>query len=1127
MLAAASSLFSRSAIYANYTISASASTSAGSQSSSSIQTGPTVPPFQVGLWKVTEATHKVTNKRVSVWAHDKRGPEVDKLPAAGKENVLAVLKAEVTALSRLRHPSVLELVFATEPLLSTLALSIPDSGSSRKKPQVELDEVEIQKGILQLAKGLSFLHTSARLVHSNLNPSSVLINAAGDWKLSGLGLTIPLLSPTGDPTRWDFPTYDNRLPAYIQRNFDYMAPEYAIDERIETGSDMYSLGCLVYAVHMKGKTPFTTHGSMNTLRENARKLENGTLGALPSLGGMDADLRSLLMVLITRSSAARPTASSIPTHAFFNALPISTLNFLDRATFAAKPREEKVAFMKGLAGVLSSFSEALKRRKILPSLLEEMKDPLLLPSILPNVFTIAEKLTPAEFASTVLPALKPLFVVRDPPQNVLAMLDNLTMIQGKTTPAVFRADVLPLVYNALDSEHPHVQERALKAVPDLCETIDYAEVQGVLFPRVALVFTKTRILSVKVNTLVCFLAMVKTLDQASLTQKLVPLLSKIRTKEPSVMLATLDVHERMGMKVDREAVATLVLPQLWAMSVGPLLNITQFQRFMQVIKSLSERIEKEHAQHLRDSQRVEDRSAIALNNSVNTTVASVDFHSLVSGGRSPSTAPGTITPIANGSNTPTPAPTTGNGWDNDMWDSMLNSAPSSPPPTMVSNRPSLSVPVSSAQTTPVTPRPITHAARALGAKPISPSIPPPPISSVIPPASSFSSPSPSTSHSSNTFSTLPPPMTRSVTTQSMPAAPNYNITLTPAPPKPNNPTFTPLTPSVPNYNVNMSSPNTAFHPGAPKFHEGQKSWTCCEKTNKPVLSFEEFQAIPGCAHGTHTSEKVAPAAPVVTAPSANKADIASATAALSLAPSAPPTTIAAPRVTTPAPPVEIVEDEDDPSIPVAPGTLCKRPGCRKQFVSDEESRQGDGEAAQCNYHANQPLFHEGSKGYVCCKKHVLDFDDFLAIPGCKTGKHVFAPKIRADRPAEEIVKSRIDHYQTPTEVRVSVYAKQVDQSRSTVVLETDKIVLDLFLPAGKRDKRTIALFGTIDTEASSYKFYGTKVDVILVKTDNRSWNALQADAVVPEGYQLTFGVTGRTGTVGAKDPILDQENKRL
>lgn len=45
--------------------------------------------------------------------------------------------------------------------------------------------------------------------------------------------------------------------------------------------------------------------------------------------------------------------------------------------------------------------------------------------------------------------------------------------------------MLPLVYNALESEHAVVQERALGVVPELCESIDYAEVQGVLFPRVA------------------------------------------------------------------------------------------------------------------------------------------------------------------------------------------------------------------------------------------------------------------------------------------------------------------------------------------------------------------------------------------------------------------------------------------------------------------------------------------------------------------------------------------------------------------------------------------------------------------------------------------------------------------
>lgn len=46
-------------------------------------------------------------------------------------------------------------------------------------------------------------------------------NAQGDWKISGLGLTIPLLTG-GNPTRWEFPTFDGRVPSYIQRSFDYM-----------------------------------------------------------------------------------------------------------------------------------------------------------------------------------------------------------------------------------------------------------------------------------------------------------------------------------------------------------------------------------------------------------------------------------------------------------------------------------------------------------------------------------------------------------------------------------------------------------------------------------------------------------------------------------------------------------------------------------------------------------------------------------------------------------------------------------------------------------------------------------------------------------------------------------------
>ncbi|KAF7796884.1 hypothetical protein EIP86_008069 [Pleurotus ostreatoroseus] len=434
MFAAAASFLGRTNISQSYNIGGSSGPLSGSRSATPAPSGtvgalPTAahaPPFNVGPWRVQSATHKVTGKRVSVWSADKRSADMERVNPAARDRVLEVLKAEmVEPLEETRN----EIIFATEPVLSSLYLSIP--GSLHHVPLVELDEVEIQKGILQLCKGLTFLHDSARLIHTNITPESILINSAGDWKLSGLGLTIPISRPDGTPSRWEFPTFDNRLPPYTQRSFDYIAPEYALDEVLHPASDMYSLGCLIYAVHCKGNPPFKNHGSLGGVRDNAGR-------PLTGMERLDPDLRVLLNTLITRHSHNRPSPSSLPSHAFFSSLPISTLNFLDRSTFAAKSREEKISFMKGLTNVLDRFSEGLRIRKILPSLLEEMKDTQLLPYILPNVFAISQILSPPQFASLVLPSLKPLFVVKEPPQNMITLLDNLQMLQDKTEKLVFR-----------------------------------------------------------------------------------------------------------------------------------------------------------------------------------------------------------------------------------------------------------------------------------------------------------------------------------------------------------------------------------------------------------------------------------------------------------------------------------------------------------------------------------------------------------------------------------------------------------------------------------------------------------------------------------------------------------------
>ena len=39
----------------------------------------------------------------------------------------------------------------------------------------------------------------------------------------------------------------------------------------------------------------------------------------------------------------------------------------------------------------------------------------------------------------------------------------------------------------------------------------------------------------------------------------------------------------------------------------------------------------------------------------------------------------------------------------------------------------------------------------------------------------------------------------------------------------------------------------------------------------------------------------------------------------------------------------------------------------------------------CLYHSGGPVFHEGLKGWSCCQKRVVDFDEFMKIPGCAVG----------------------------------------------------------------------------------------------------------------------------------------------
>lgn len=66
------------------------------------------------------------------------------------------------------------------------------------------------------------------------------------------------------------------------------------------------------------------------------------------------------------------------------------------------------------------------------------------------------------------------------------------------------------------------------------------------------------------------------------------------------MMAALGVFKQVGKIADADFLAFEVLPLLWSFSLGPLLNLGQFEQFMGVIKALSSKIEQEQTRKLRE-----------------------------------------------------------------------------------------------------------------------------------------------------------------------------------------------------------------------------------------------------------------------------------------------------------------------------------------------------------------------------------------------------------------------------------------------------------------------------------------------------------------------------------------------
>lgn len=197
--------------------------------------------------------------------------------------------------------------------------------------------------------------------------------------------------------------------------------------------------------------------------------------------------------------------------------------------------------------------------------------------------------------------------------------------------------MLPVVAAAIAAPTHSVVDAGLRSLPVVLPVLDFSTIKNDLFPTVAHVFSKTTSLAIKVRGLQAFVILCggssdtsdssgldglsperkpssssTALDKYTMQDKIVPLIKAIKTKEPAVMVEALNVLRVVGDYVDTEFIAVDILPILWNMSLGPLLNLKQFQTFMELIRSLSKKVEEEQTRKLQELSGTTNGSAAGL-----------------------------------------------------------------------------------------------------------------------------------------------------------------------------------------------------------------------------------------------------------------------------------------------------------------------------------------------------------------------------------------------------------------------------------------------------------------------------------------------------------------------------------
>lgn len=111
----------------------------------------------------------------------------------------------------------------------------------------ELDEASVAYYGLQILEAIEFIHSS-KVIHADLKPDNILLTEGGRIRLADFGCAIDLKRMSSE----------SNAASSIVGTVDYSSPEIirGLVEQITISVDLWSFGCIIYAMWHKGESPF-------------------------------------------------------------------------------------------------------------------------------------------------------------------------------------------------------------------------------------------------------------------------------------------------------------------------------------------------------------------------------------------------------------------------------------------------------------------------------------------------------------------------------------------------------------------------------------------------------------------------------------------------------------------------------------------------------------------------------------------------------------------------------------------------------------------------------------------------------------------------------------------------------